>query len=153
MKRYWANFKAIWRHKYFVFLAGLELNVPIFQLVIHDWDKFTPRMFKAYAKCFYTESGEKQYQESEEFAITWNRHQKINKHHWQAHLLTWDRGATEALPMEENDIREMVADWKGAGRAYGTPDTVAWYQKRVGSPSLVLHPKTQKRVEELLGIG
>lgn len=152
MKRYLYYGKDCLRHKWFVFLAGVELGVPLLSLILHDWDKFTPRMFIAYARCFRKPNGEKQYEESDEFSYTWNRHQKINKHHWQSSLLTWDRGDTVALPMDENDIKEMVADWIGAGRAYGSTDTVAWYLERIGTPKLVLHPRTQNRVEELLGI-
>lgn len=152
MRRYWQYFISVVRHKWFVFLAGMELGVTIPNLILHDWDKFIPAFFIAYAKCFYAPDGSKQYQESPEFAYWWNRHQKINRHHWQSWLLTWDRGVTEALPMNYYDIIEMVADWKGAGRAYGSTDTLAWYMERRGTSKLQLHPFTQEVVDNLLGV-
>jgi len=52
--------------------------------------------------------------------------------------------------MPYNAIREMVADWRGAGRALGKPDTVAWYQ--VNRANMRLHPFTEWHVQTLLGI-
>ncbi len=40
MKRHINYFKYVVRHKWFVFLAGIKLGVPIMSLIIHDWDKF-----------------------------------------------------------------------------------------------------------------
>lgn len=54
------------------------------------------------------------------------------------------------LPMPDVYIREMVADWRGAGRALGKPDTVSWYKQN--AKNMLLHPETRARVEELLGI-
>jgi len=33
------------------------------------------------------------------------------------------------LPMPDRYRKEMLADWRGAGRAYGNQDTVGWYVK------------------------
>ena len=53
-----------------------------------------------------------------------------------------------ALPMPERYISEMVADWRGAGRAYGNPNTVEWYEKN--KHNQIMHSETRRRVEELL---
>lgn len=54
-----------------------------------------------------------------------------------------------ALPMPEPLIREMVADWMGAGRAIaGKWEAAAWYRKN--RDNMVLHPATRARVEALL---
>ncbi|KKM59984.1 hypothetical protein LCGC14_1546430 [marine sediment metagenome] len=37
---------------------------------------------------------------------------------------------------------EMIADWIGAGKAQGTPDTNAWYAKN--GPKMTLHPMTRE---------
>jgi hypothetical protein len=50
--------------------------------------------------------------------------------------------------MAETDVREMVADWMGAGRALGKPDTRAWYE--ANKDKMILHPATRRRVEMLL---
>jgi hypothetical protein len=156
MKRYSAYLKALLRHKYYVFVEGRKLGLGILRLLIHDWDKFGYKMFRSYAHSFYTEKGEKQYSPDADFADVWNRHQKINKHHWHAHLLSWDSGGEEPRRMKEPDLLEMVADWRGAGRAYSKPDqkwkpseTISWYEKN--REKMRLHPETRRRVEEVLG--
>lgn len=54
-----------------------------------------------------------------------------------------------ALPMPEAYVREMVADWMGAGRAItGRWDVAEWYKKN--RDNMVLHPDTRTRVEALL---
>lgn len=50
---YWRHFKSICRHKWFVFWACLSLGVPIWSALLHDWDKFLPDEFFAYANYFY----------------------------------------------------------------------------------------------------
>jgi hypothetical protein len=157
MKRYSAYLKKVLLHKYYVFLEGRKLGLGILRLLLHDWDKFGYRMFVSYARTFYTVDGEDQYSPDKDFSLTWNRHQKINKHHWQAHLLTWDSGGTVALPMDYVDVLEMVADWRGAGRAYSKPDqkwkpseTVEWYEKN--SMKMILHAETRAHVEAILGV-
>lgn len=54
-----------------------------------------------------------------------------------------------ALAMPERYIREMVADWMGAGRAItGRWEVGAWYAKT--RTSIILHHQTRVRVEQLL---
>lgn len=54
------------------------------------------------------------------------------------------------LEMPDADRKEMLADWRGAGRALGKPDTWAWYEAEKRD-SIFLHPKTREWVEaELL---
>jgi hypothetical protein len=150
MRRYLAYLKALLRHKWFVFLAGRELGLGIIRLTIHDWDKFGPRMFNAYSHAFYAADGSKHYVESEEFDVTWLRHQNVSKHHWQAWVLMEDSGSVRCLKMPDADMREMLADWQGAGRAYGNPDTKGWYEKTAHARKL--HPDTQAWIERQLGI-
>jgi len=39
------------------------------------------------------------------------------------------RGSDKIVPlaMPERYVKEMIADWRGAGKAYGNPDTAGWY--------------------------
>lgn len=150
MKRYAAYLKNLLRHKYFVYVEGRKLGLPMLRLIIHDWDKFGPQMFIAYACAFFASDGSKQYVETEAFDRTWNRHQKVSKHHWQAWVLMEDSGAVKVLKMPELDMREMLADWRGAGRAYGNPDTAGWYEKTKHARKL--HPETQAWIEQELGL-
>lgn len=163
MRRHWQYLKYVLRHKWYVFLACLELGVPLWIAITHDWDKFLPDEWFAYAQTFYKPNGEKRYQESVDFAMAWMHHQHRNKHHWQywlsvngsplpsTSMLMWDRGELQEVvrretvggiryelrdvtgswidptPMPDVYRREMLADWRGAGRALGNPDTRAWY--------------------------
>jgi len=106
------------------------MKVPLWRAVIHDWDKFLPSHFIAYARSFYDPVGQTRYSPDQAFNYAWNRHQKINRHHWQHNILIMDKGDVVLLPMSDVDRREMLADWRGAGRAYGNPDTRSWYLQR-----------------------
>ncbi len=150
MQRHWQYLKYVLRHKLFVFQECMKLRVPILMAIFHDWDKFMPDEWLPYARCFYAPDGSKQYQESEDFTLAWNLHQKRNKHHWQFWLITWDRGETEALAMPDVFRREMLADWRGAGRAInGKDDTIGWYIKQ--HDKMILHPDTRAWIELQLG--
>lgn len=153
------------RHKYFVFVAGLELKVSIWQLLIHDWTKFLPSEWIAYANHFYAEYRRfselpaalkhdypfelcKEYWESK-FDYSWNLHQKRNKHHFQFWILTNDSGSTVTLKMPEKYVREMAADWAGAGRAItGKWEVWDYYQKN--KEKTLLHPDSRELFERLL---
>jgi hypothetical protein len=82
-----------------------------------------------------------------DFDAAWLHHQK-NKHHWQAWVLIGDCGSLKTVPMPDGYRREMLADWIGAGRAQGKPDTWAWYQANKGR--MFLHPDTREWIEEVL---
>jgi hypothetical protein len=146
MRRHLAYLKYVLRHKWFVFLACFRMRVPIWIAILHDWDKFLPDEWFPYTTTFYNKDGSKRYIEFPEFADAWNAHQKRNKHHWQYWMLTWDRGETECLPMPDVYRREMIADWIGAGRALGKPNTWEWYAEN--RDKMKLHPDTRAWVDE-----
>lgn len=105
MKRHIENLKDVIRHKWFVFFACLRFGVPIWSAILHDWDKFLPSEWCAYADYFYgekvvvpntfvmNEAGESVPKMTQPepvklaFDFAWNQHQKRNKHHWQYWLL------------------------------------------------------------------
>ncbi len=198
MRRHWQYLKYVLRHKWFVLVAGLELKVPLWILILHDWDKFLPDEWFPYARCFYKPDGSKQYDPSPAFDWAWNLHQKRNKHHWQFWLLipdqsrpnftfqshdggmteitvttldgrdaalvwhdslTWWKPDPNAVKQLEQDLkivpeplsmpdvyrREMLADWRGAGRALGKPDTKAWYQ--FNKDKMKLHSDTRSWID------
>ncbi len=57
-------------------------------------------------------------------------------------------GPLKVLPMPDRYRREMLADWRGAGRAQGTPDVSAWYEANGGK--MHLHPETREWIEAQL---
>lgn len=193
MRRHLCYLKYVLRHKWFVFVESLRLGVPIWIAIFHDWDKFLPDEWLAYARTFYKPDGSKQYVESAEFAKAWMLHQHRNKHHWQwwlwvdmpdnncaihlpkSNFLVWDRGEAQEVverhslsktwmelrgiapwwtlvadPMPDVYRREMLADWRGAGRALGRPDTRAWYL--ANKANIILHAETRAWIEAQLGI-
>lgn len=149
--RHWQYLNYVVRHKWYVFWACMQLRVPIWIALWHDWDKFLPGMWFPYARTFYAPNGgDKPYEETVEFATCWNAHQKRNKHHWQYWVLTWDRGDSECLDMPDVYRREMLADWRGAGRALGFTDTKAWYLQM--QDKIKLHPGTRNWIEHQLKV-
>lgn len=151
MKRHWNYLKYVLRHKWFVLVASIKIGAPIWAAITHDLSKFRPSEWMPYARAFYAPDGTSQYVESRAFTRAWNDHQKRNKHHWQYWLITWDRGTTEPIPMPNNAVLEMVADWMGAGRAItGKWEAKEWYEKNKGN--MILTPSTRQCVEVILGI-
>lgn len=92
---------------------------------------------------------------AEAFEKAWNHHQKLNKHHWQYWILFSDRADPTAkyryslLPMPDKYVREMVADWMGAGRAItGSWEFAHWYVRN--RHNMLLHTRTRVYVEQLI---
>lgn len=160
--------RALLRHKYYVFQAGRKVGgIPLFRLIIHDWSKFLPSEFLPYARKFYGAfpkdhndvgvrnywyTGRLQPQVDAEFDVAWLHHLHLNPHHHQHWVLRQDEDGTKRLPMPETYVREMVADWMGASRAYtGSWDMTNWLsdnlQKNV-EPNL--HPATAHHLATVL---
>jgi len=151
MKRHLAYLKYLARHKWYVFLASRKVGVGLWQSIIHDWQKFLPWEWCGYVKTFYTIDGKKRAYNERDTTLqyAWNHHQKHAKHHWQYWLLTWDGGVHEPLKIPEKYVREMVADWYGAGRAIkGKWEAFEWYQKNIGR--MILHEETKQNVAKLM---
>jgi hypothetical protein len=160
MKKFFLYTKNLLRHKYFVFLEACKLGIPLIGL-FHDSSKFLPDEFLPYARYDFTKFGKNPPEIQSAFNLAWLKHQKRNKHHWQHWLLINDSGRAlflsggwlkqvEAQAMPRKRILEMVADWRGAGRAYGNSDAVAWYMNN--EEKMILHPATKAFVEYLLGV-
>ncbi len=150
------------RHKWFVLMECWRLGIPWLGIV-HDMSKFLPSEWFPYVDAFYgdgakgcalikrdstgyykpTDTGDAA------FDFAWLLHQKRNRHHWQWFILPCDEDGTKVLVMPDRYQREMLADWRGAGRAQGKPDTVAWYRKN--GPKMQLHPETRVWIESQLG--
>lgn len=150
------TWKYIWltcKHKWFVFLAGWQTGAPLGRLIIHDWSKFLPSEAPHYGRQFFGPADD-----PVNFALAWNYHQKRHPHHWEYWQMVTghNRGGLpdgSPLPMPEWAVREMVADWMGASRAYeGQWPTAAWpWLHREGIKDLQrMHPETQQRVRRVL---
>jgi hypothetical protein len=130
-----------------VALAGRKLGVPLWRLLIHDWSKFLPDEWGPYASFFY--DGDPTPARRKAFDRAWLKHQHRQPHHWQHWILRLDDGATHELEIPEVFVREMVADWMGAGRAItGRWEVADWYDRQ--REKLVLERCTRDRVEHLI---
>ncbi len=128
------------RHKWYVMLECFKIGL-YWQGITHDLSKFLPREWFPYMNHFYgggntidrgrtatgyykpTDTGDPA------FDMGWLSHTKLNKHHWQYWCTPEDGGGLKVYEMPLEYLREMLCDWKGAGRAQGKPDTLAWYKE------------------------
>jgi hypothetical protein len=152
----------ILRHKLYVLLAGTKTGAPLWRLLIHDWSKLLPCEWSPYATWFYAPEpiasygGLSPYEVEAiksgrviRFKLAWLHHLNANPHHWQHWVLRNDDGTTEALQIPEWFVREMVADWAGAGRAItGRWEVAQWY--RMNRERMILHPDTRTMVESII---
>lgn len=164
MRKHWRYLLYIVRHKWFVFVAGLRVKAPLWRLVIHDWSKFTPGEWFPYVEYFYGEKPRLQKEEWDDYRYwtqahkyyaafdrAWLHHQHANPHHWQHWVLRNDDGIVKTLPMPAPLVREMVADWMGAGRAItGKWEALDWYLKNCHK--MLLHDESRAYAETLLGL-
>lgn len=139
------------RHRRFVLEEATKLDI-VQRGLQHDLSKYEPDEFDAYAAYFYGgyEKGQAPPMVQDAFDKVWLLHQKRNDHHWQWWVLREDSGATKVLQMSDDAQREMLADWRGAGRAIlgESSDTKAWYEKN--GEKILLHPRTRRWIEEHL---
>ena len=147
----------VFRHRWFVFLECCKMRIPWLG-IIHDWSKFRPSEFIPYAYHFFRatdlgiktgrdETGYYSAGETDDpaFNFAWFLHQKRNKHHWQFWIFPVDFGRIKILEIPLKYRKEMLADWRGAGRAQGTLDTKKWYLRH--KYKMLLGSETRKWIE------
>lgn len=167
--RHWSYLKYVVRHKWYVGIECFREGL-YWRGLIHDWTKFLPREWFAYANHFYNPDGTPKkkrgnsgyYQAADtgdkEFDYAWLSHQNLNSHHWQYYVLLKDNGSIRVLEMPHKDVVEMICDWVGAGKAQGftspksdpLKETRTWYAKN--KDKMQLHPATRAYVERYLEI-
>jgi hypothetical protein len=166
MNKHFQYLKYVLRHKWYVFQECLKYGL-VWRGIKHDWTKFLPSEWFAYVEYFYTDRRSTEWfsmtrkwglaelapwgeSVQDHFKIAWNHHQKRNDHHWQYWILTEDNGHTWSLPMPDDCRKEMLADWRGAGKALGKPNTLEWYE--ANKDRIKLHNSTREWVEAELDI-
>ncbi len=143
------------KHKYFVLRAGLRTKTPILQLIVHDMSKFTTAELPHYGRQFFGDKSD-----PDGFARAWLHHQNHNPHHWEYWIPRTGHNRAEGhagdnmpLAMPEKFVREMIADWLGASRAYTGfwPESLeAWSWLHQARPKIRLHASTADLVDEIL---
>lgn len=157
--RHWAYLRYVLRHKFYVFQECLKLGVPLWIAIVHDWDKFLPDEWFPYVNFFHGKNAKAKrdktgyYKPTDTgdtaFEWSWFLHARRNKHHWQWWVFPTE-GDNKVLPIPDVYRREMLADWRGAGRAQGTPDTRVWYE--ANKHKMQLHPETRAWIEFMLQV-
>lgn len=158
--KYIKYLKYVLAHRWYVFLECCKMGI-VWRGIVHDLSKLFPSEFFPYAKHFYGKKGSikrgrdstgyyKPYETGDpKFDFAWLLHQKRNRHHWQWWVLVRDnddnKGQFRIFDMLPVYRKEMLCDWRGAGRAQKTPDTKKWWEKN--KDKLILHPNTRKWLE------
>ena len=138
--------KDVIQHKYDVYKAGRELDVPRWTLIKHDIDKFLPISYKRYAEWFYGPEGLKG-TKNPELKKKWRakvrEHYKRSPHH-----------ATK-VNKKKNVVTELesLADWYSAHkRAIGHPKRFIpfkpWIKKRLDK--FKIRPETKELLVQKL---
>lgn len=139
-----ADLKYLWyvlRHKWFVLVAGRKLGCNTFQLILHDISKFSKDEWTPYVNRFFRKHDNKS-----QFYKALLHHYEHNPHHWQFWL---DPITDKPHDIPIYYIKEMLADWMGAGRVQtGSYDICTWYAKNQNK--IQLHPITRIVVESLI---
>ena len=153
--------RSLLAHKWFVLQVGWKLGVPLRRLLIHDLSKFSPSEFGRYARWHH---GPEDQRDKWEWVAAWQHHLHRNAHHPEHYLVSW-HGAPDfyqisgvgevvaecilVLPMPEVCIREMVADWHAASKAYtGSWDISKWLVANI--PKMRMHTETAWAVDSVL---
>ena len=138
----------ILKHKWFVLIAGLKTKAPLWRLIIHDWSKLTPFEYRGYQRQFFDKV-----KDPRQWEYTWLLHQNRNPHHWQ-YWISRHKDGPKAIRMPEWAVREMIADWMGASRAYEgkwpTYENCLWIKTNLPKIYPHLHPITIARVDKVL---
>jgi hypothetical protein len=146
-------FKYAWlaiKHKWFLMEAGRKLKVPWILILLHDLSKFSWKELPGYGRQF---CGSKD--DPRGWAETWLHHQNTAPHHSEYWIM---RSGTKPfpdgcpLPMPEKYVREMIADWMAASKAYEGrwPDPAHWKWFDDHFCKLDLHPDTRIMVLDII---
>ncbi len=116
----------------------------------HDISKFSLFEFEAYLNHFYKDKENKKILETQiqfEYAVLHHIHN--NSHHWQYWIALSDDGSRKIFEMPDDYVKEMIADWVGAGFAiYGKNDMQEWYN--LNKNKMILHKNTELKINEYI---
>jgi len=146
-------FESLHLHKLYVLEAGLIVGgIPEEALFNHDASKFTEAEYPHYARQFHGDKGD-----PDGFARAWLHHIHYNPHHWQHWIFpdgyspTGSKIISGLMPMPVVYVREMVADWMGASRAYtGSWDMSDWLNTHLIGDKIKAHPETIDLIYDVL---
>lgn len=151
------SLKYLWttiKHKFFVFIIGITLDVSIYRLLKHDISKLSYKELPHYGRQFFGDKSQ-----PDKFIKAWIHHQNHNDHHWEFFIPRTghnrcDPSYPDNTPVEmpEYCVREMIADWIGASRTYEGkwPELHNWKWYNENFDKVRVHPKTKNLIINLL---
>ena len=132
------------RHKFWVAYYGFFLNVPIMQLILHDWDKLIPHMFSAYMNYWF---GEHTPDVIEKYNLAILKHIHRSKHHYEYYICDdWQYGIM-LYNIPDRDLAEMIADWLAVAKVKNV-SCDKWWNENKGK--IRMNDEMKQRVEWLL---
>jgi len=137
-------------HKYYIFIWGLRLRVPLWQLLIHDWSKLISLSETKGYLSLYLET--KSTKSQTRYQKAWLFHQNRHPHHYE-YWLCRENGQLLPLPMPMKYVREMVCDWIAANKAYAKDKSLlntSYFINRTPKMLPQLHQTTRKRIVKVL---
>lgn len=153
---YWQQLKSLLIHKWYVFLAGRLVGVPLWRLISHDWSKFLPVEFVNYARYKYG------IKSIDGWVKAWLHHLHYNPHHPEHWILSWLGdpdfyiGLGEAvsefvvvIAMPETYVREMVADMLATSKQITGSWDISKYLNSNG-PKMHLHDDTIALIDKVM---
>lgn len=153
MKRHLIYLKYVLTHKWFVLLAGLKTGAPFWRLIIHDWTKFGPAEWNPWKRRY--EAGRSNVigtnADEDDFRRAFSHHWHRHPHHWEHWVTGLSSGSVTLTPLRIPDpiVREMVADWLGAGRAkMGHWDITEYFARN--RQHMVVHEDNWPLIHELV---
>jgi hypothetical protein len=156
MNKYFHYLWYVLRHKYYVLIECWRYGL-YWRGIKHDFSKLWPSELIPYAHFFNGQilkrrSDSGYYKPTDtgdaNFDHAWFLHQKRNDHHWQWWVFPDDVEGVKIKPMSKEARLEMWCDWRGAGRAQGTPDTAKWWL--LNNKKLQIHPETREWVDGMV---
>lgn len=152
MNKYLGHFKTIVKHKWYVFNSCRKSGI-VWRGLTHDLSKLSFTEFVSSAKFF---SGVKSpiaaQKEKYGYSVAWANHKGKNTHHWE-HWVDWTHGELYCMKMPIADVKELLCDWIGAGKAYNKAKWSAeeapnyYYDRR---ENMLFHSETRELIEESL---
>ena len=149
MKRYWAYFKYVCRHKWYFAIVAYNMGVSFRSIITHDLSKFLPSEFFSYARTFYTQEGTSTFIDSIAFNKAWLLHQRRNRHHHNYWAYTDDKGNVLTINIPDKYVLEMIADWLTMEQTIPGSASAATYYLRIKNTAYI-HPNTHQKIQSLL---
>jgi hypothetical protein len=142
------------KHKYYVFVEGWKLGLPLWTLLVHDLSKLLPSEWFGYAQWkseqIKNESGGTLKNERGFLMSAFLHTHKRSKHHWQYWTYVCDQsGCIYSLEMPLRYVREMVADWRATQLIrFGNINVRPYYEEN--KEVILLHEETRRWLEAII---